>query len=518
MSGPLEIVSSFLVESAIRGALLLAAAHAAIGLCPGASAARRDAMWTAVFAAFLLLPLAGAVVPAWTLPVDLSVSVDWPGRVSSPVAAEPPALPSLDVGSPSLAPGEQATSHSGAGAVRGVGVGGLLVGGWLAVVVFLLGGLALRHARAAVLASRATPLRDDAWAADLRATRARLGLSRRVQIRQSPRVTVPLVARSCVLVPADAGDWDALRRRVVLLHELSHIQRGDFRTTLLVDIACITHWFNPLVWSARRRSALVREQACDDAVLETGVADGDYARELLAFARRLTVRPAGVVAGLSLTRCCTLERRLRAVLDRNRNRQATHGGGRLAILATVVAASLPIAAATIAVFDDAAPEAGWLETLRDSPDPELRSQAAWALGEHRVAESADALVAALADSSAGVREQAAWAVGEIGLTEAEPALIALFGDVDPAVREQAAWALGEMRLAGAVPGLVAALSDGAPGVRARAAWALGEIVDTAARDPLLDVAANDSDAEVRREARRAIEELDDVDRSTPDRL
>lgn len=518
MSGSLEIVSSLLVDSAIRGALLLAAAHAMIGLCRGASAARRDAMWTAVFVAFLLLPLAGAVVPTWNLPVNLGVSIDWPDPVSSPVTAETPALPSLDASSPSLAPGEQAAPASAAGAVRGVGVGGLLVGGWLGGVVFLLGGLALRHVRAAVLAGRATPLRDDAWAADLRAIRARLGLSRRVQIRQSPRVTVPLVARSCVLVPADAGEWEASRRRVVLLHELSHIRRGDFGATLLIDIACIMHWFNPLIWSARRRSALVREQACDDAVLETGVPDGDYARELLAFARRLTPRPAGVVAGLSLARSSRLEWRLRAVLDRNRNRQATHGGGRLAILAIVVAASLPLAAATIATFGDAAPEAGWLETLRDSPDPELRSQAAWALGEHRVAEAADGLVAALADPSPGVREQAAWAVGEIGASGGEPALIALLGDVDPAVREQAAWALGEMRLAGAVPGLVGALSDREAGVRARAAWALGEIVDAAARDPLLGVASDDPDAEVRREARRAIEELDGADRSTPERL
>jgi hypothetical protein len=57
-------------------------------------------------------------------------------------------------------------------------------------------------------------------------------------------------------------------------------------------------------------------------------------------------------------------------------------------------------------------------------------------------ESVDGLVNALSDASPDVRSQAAWALGMIGDSRAVEPLSRALKDEDAEVREQAAWALG----------------------------------------------------------------------------
>jgi len=57
--------------------------------------------------------------------------------------------------------------------------------------------------------------------------------------------------------------------------------------------------------------------------------------------------------------------------------------------------------------------AALVEALRDA-HPEVREQAAWALGAIGDSRALDGLMSALKDSNAGVRRQAAWALGVIG--------------------------------------------------------------------------------------------------------
>src|SRR5258705_13236165 len=90
-----------------------------------------------------------------------------------------------------------------------------------------------------------------------------------------------------ILLPRDAQDWDAARRRVVLLHELAHIARGDYLTQWLVLVGCALSWFNPLVWKTARQSVSEREQASDDLVLSAGIHSTDYAGHLLEIARNV---------------------------------------------------------------------------------------------------------------------------------------------------------------------------------------------------------------------------------------
>ncbi len=95
--------------------------------------------------------------------------------------------------------------------------------------------------------------------------------------------------------------------------------------------------------------------------------------------------------------------------------------------------------------------------LQHDRSEDVRATAAWAIGDGGSSASADALVAALSDSSARVRERAAWALGNVEPKEAPAALIAMLRDPDEQSRNSAAWALHQIRDPASLPGLEAAL-------------------------------------------------------------
>lgn len=69
-------------------------------------------------------------------------------------------------------------------------------------------------------------------------------------------------------LPADFRErFPAAERRLILLHERLHAERGDTRWLLLALSLVALQWFNPLAWWALRRLRADMELACDAAVL-----------------------------------------------------------------------------------------------------------------------------------------------------------------------------------------------------------------------------------------------------------
>ncbi len=126
----------------------------------------------------------------------------------------------------------------------------------------------------------------------------------------------------------------------------------------------------------------------------------------------------------------------------------------------------------------------FIEALSDT-DPDVRTRAAQALGQHRVHTAATVLRNALGDEDAAVRGRSAWALGRIRDHAALDGLLRLLRDPVQEVRERAAWALGMLRHPAAVDGLVAALADADAAVQERIAWALGRIRDPRATRGLI---------------------------------
>jgi TonB family protein len=202
--------------------------------------------------------------------------------------------------------------------------------------------MAIGLGRLAWLASRAE-VADRGWA-DLAAEISRtLELCRPVELLQSDHPTLLVTwgfRRPKVILPASARTWSADRRRVVLLHELAHVRRGDWLTQMTAECLRAAYWFNPLVWLASRRLRQESEHACDDAVLSGGVEGSEYATHLLELARLVARERRPWFSGYpapAMARPSSLERRFSAMLNGHLNR---HPMTRPARLTTTIAVAV----------------------------------------------------------------------------------------------------------------------------------------------------------------------------------
>ncbi|MHC4627479.1 MAG: carboxypeptidase regulatory-like domain-containing protein, partial [Planctomycetota bacterium] len=151
--------------------------------------------------------------------------------------------------------------------------------------------------------------------------------------------------------------------RVVLLHELAHIRRGDLWVNLAATILQIFYFYNPLLWLANAMIRRAREQAVDEMVL---VAMGDnapqYPQTLLSVAKMAFKRPAlslrltGVVESRS-----ALTGRIKHILNRPMPKTAKLGIIGLAVVLAAAAVLLPMAA-----FLPGPPELVVKGTVRDA--------------------------------------------------------------------------------------------------------------------------------------------------------
>ena len=194
----------------------------------------------------------------------------------------------------------------------------LLVGIWASGVVVQLAWLVRCVGRAGRSVRRAVPI-DDLRILQIQADLQRqLSLSRPVGLLTSATACTPMavgVRRPSILLPANCALWPAEKIRMVLSHELAHVERRDVFWQLAARTAAALYWFHPLTWLALRRMRQERERACDDRVLLAGVPPVDYAAGLAEFAAGLAGRPLPLVGTLGMAEQLPLEDRVRSILD-----------------------------------------------------------------------------------------------------------------------------------------------------------------------------------------------------------
>ena len=174
-----------------------------------------------------------------------------------------------------------------------------------------------------------------------------LGIRQPIQVLETKPGAMPMsfgILRPAILMPSDATGWSEERRRIVLLHELAHVRRGDAATHLLARATLALYWWNPLAWIAWREFLKERERAADDLVLNAGTRASEYAGHLLEVARTMQSSPVFGYAAVAMARRSQLEGRLLAILDSGVNR--TSPGRASALVATLVAVAMvaPLAA------------------------------------------------------------------------------------------------------------------------------------------------------------------------------
>ncbi len=347
--GPVLIVADAVAKATVL--LCLTAAIAAV--LRRSAAAVRHRLWSLTSFGLIVLPLLSWLLPGWRVPI-LPAMVELPGsrvfrdaRAAESSSHHGPNTgatdrilsmqPGADRGPSGLAPPHR-TAHadagSGASSLSSSLVQSLVVPGAAQretaplMLLWALGFLAVASpALAGIVHSewrrrRSRPVTDQNWLQLLDGLTRQFTLRRPIDLRTCPVPFVPVtwgVFRPVVLLPEQAQQWAEPLRRNVLLHELSHIKRGDVGFQLIGRLATAVYWFHPLAWYALRRLRAECESACDDYVVHVGSRRTDYAQQLVDLAR--TLRADRLTVAVPMARKNTLEERIKALFDERRSHE-----------------------------------------------------------------------------------------------------------------------------------------------------------------------------------------------------
>lgn len=222
------------------------------------------ALWLLVFAKLLLPPTLESPVSivgtlARNAPAPVVEVTYGPFETSVPLPA-PPAY-----GFPVIQVSEPETSlHWQAGAMMAWAVGLLVLLAWVA--------LRLRSVRRTYLAAHGEAPLPDWLHAALAEVAARLRLRRVPRLVLSPSAESPAafgLFRPVLIMPAaKVEELSPENARYVLLHELSHVRRGDLIVHAIMAALLIVYWVHPLLWVAQRRMRGLRELSCDATVAD----------------------------------------------------------------------------------------------------------------------------------------------------------------------------------------------------------------------------------------------------------
>jgi beta-lactamase regulating signal transducer with metallopeptidase domain/HEAT repeat protein len=544
-----------LIIMLVKITVLVAVAYGVVIALRRASAGARHLVWLATLVGLVLLPIVARsrVLRVPVLPASITVAP------SAPTAA--PATERVETTPPAAtAPASAPVATAAAPAATRVTVSTiqLIAALWALGVVVLLVRLAHGLITVRRIARTGDEITSGAWMVALHEVADRMDIEEPARLVMSSAVRVPFACgfrQPTIVLPADAMSWTDERRRIVLLHELAHIQRRDMFGHLLSRVACAMYWFHPFVWLAAQRLRAESERACDDLAIRSGARASDYAQHLLDIVTSIRTPVAPAVA-CTMARRRDFEGRMLAILDPERRRGApsrvratvlvTGLGGLYAAIAVavlapreaspqptlrMVVAATPVPApqrtalaATprprpanpVAIDTSVRRSALLIEILRTDSSASLRKVAAWGLEQFGDEEGvAEALSYALGhDADASVREMSAWALeaadGEQGVSALASAVR---GDKSAQVRETSAWALGSKCDHGASSALVSAMHDSSAAVRENAAWAFGSCGDDHAPAELTAL-LTDRESRVRRVAVWALYEIKDPSSET----
>lgn len=181
------------------------------------------------------------------------------------------------------------------------------------------------------------------------------GVSQPVELLEHEGVPGPMtfgVSKPVIVLPLDAREWSEAELRCALMHELEHIQRGDWLMQIVARTIAACYWFHPMVWTAWRRLCLEAERSCDDAVVISEERT-EYAEQLVTLAQRMSATPVQPMLGMANR--SDLSARVTAVLD-DRVRRG-RAGLTLAAGTAVAAAAVVMSVAPVRAISAAGPAA-----------------------------------------------------------------------------------------------------------------------------------------------------------------
>jgi beta-lactamase regulating signal transducer with metallopeptidase domain len=363
VSGAVLWVSNSIELSLLaKATLVLLAGLGVTALARTARASARHLVLAALFGGLLALPLLVAFVPA--TPIDLPITTAQPARATGG---------SVDAVASTNA--RRVTEAVSSAATRALP--GLTLAQW-ARILWAVGAIVFLIPVVTALWKLSMIRRTGLPVAWHRAELARLadarGVSPSVELLEHEAVPGPMtfgITRPVIVLPPDAREWPEAELRRALMHEIEHIQRGDWLMQIVARTVAALYWFHPLVWTAWRRLCLEAERSCDDAVV-ISEERADYAEQLVTLAQRMSATPVQPMLGMANR--SDLSTRVTAVLD-DRLRRGRAGIG-LAALTVGAAALIVVAVAPVRAIarDDRSAVSG--EQFAKQPAPGMRKSRA----------------------------------------------------------------------------------------------------------------------------------------------
>lgn len=379
------------------------------------SSSLKHAAWLGVLSALIGLPLLSPVLPRIPIPLPLRPA-SW---LASPVSLEYPSMPTIPNGSSpefttqderksepaTSAIDQQLPSSPAIGATAAPVTDSAALGRaspralpatsvppaapWMPVLALIWAmGTLLFCARLALaisltgrLVNRATPIPGTELPA--RAALTVLEVNQHpVSLRESPLIFVPLTTgwwRPSILLPAAWTAWSPEKLGHVLVHEFTHIRRGDCWTAVAAEFVACVYWFHPLAWWLRQRLSALAEECCDDAAIGATGDRASYARHLLEIASVLCNQHRRLdYAGLAMAKHSQVERRILTILDADRplSQRLTRSA---ALLIAAVIVPLITMAAALKPADETSNDAGAV-----APQVQRARELIYLFRQHRV--------------------------------------------------------------------------------------------------------------------------------------
>jgi TonB family protein len=369
------------LELAAKSTLLLAGAFVVAGLARRWSSEERHALWAFAMLGLLALPAASVFEPRVGVPIgqliasartlagaveakleqgaprpdEIVVTPDGAeqrggrGEMPERAAADPRDRSS---GAPHARPhGQEKGAHAWLLKAEESRIGTRIaiaaVAAYLSVALLLLAYFTAAALGVELSLRRLTPATDQTVLALFEHVRLQLGLRRRVRIKLSRSDSTPWAWgawRPVVVLPESFLRLPAEPQRAAIVHELSHVTRFDFLSSLLGYLCCALYWFQPLAWLALKRMAQESERACDDRVLLAGGRPASYASQLLDVAQTIHGSRKRSVLASAMAGSSVVSRRIAAILDTDIRRKTMSGVKFLSALVLIAAIVLPLAA------------------------------------------------------------------------------------------------------------------------------------------------------------------------------
>lgn len=298
------------IDLALASSFILLAAFLINVFLQKSSAANRSRTWELTLITLLLLPGFYFLLPATSL--NLVKTTADSSFVTSPGAD----LPGANLSAKPLLTGQNGKPSANIFSpiqsyllpLNIWALGSLVVFLW-----FLVGRVGVwliqRDSRELISSDHLDLLQDVKW---------ELALDKNISLSSSEKTTVAIttgIIKPGVILPASFTGWSNEKLRVVLTHELAHIQRNDALFELLAKLVNILFWFNPLAWLGVYSLRAERERASDDLVLNSGTKPSQYATQLMEVASELGSAPKPLWQVATISQGSGLKNRLLCILD-----------------------------------------------------------------------------------------------------------------------------------------------------------------------------------------------------------